>query len=341
MREFMSVLVTGGAGYIGSHTVRALVEAGESVVVIDNLSTGFSAYLPEGVALFIGDAADENLVEGVIAAHAVESIVHFAGSVVVPDSMRDPLAYYRNNTMTTRSLLNAAVKCGVSRFIFSSTAAVYGNPERMPVTEDAPTRPMSPYGSSKLMTEIMLHDVAAAHGMNYVVLRYFNVAGADPHARIGLSTAGATHLLKIAVEAATGQRAKIDVFGTDYPTPDGSCVRDFIHVSDLAQAHRAALSYLHNGGASVTLNCGYGRGYSVFETIEAVRRVSMRNFAIQTAPRRPGDIMTMVADTSRIASTLDWTPQYADVETIAAHALAWEEKLFQERQGTERQAASA
>src|SRR6476469_7101663 len=242
MRDLMSILLTGGDGYIGSHTVRALVDAGETVVVIDNLSTGFSAYLPEGVALFIGDATDENLVEGVIAAHAVESIMHFAGSVVVPDSMRDPLAYYRNNTMTTRSLLNTAVKCGVKRFIFSSTAAVYGNPDQLPVPETAPTRPLSPYGFSKLMSEIMLHDVATAHGMKYAVLRYFNVAGADPQGRIGLATLGATHLLKIAVEAATGQRAKIDVFGTDYPTPDGSCIRDFIHVSDLAQAHRAALS---------------------------------------------------------------------------------------------------
>jgi UDP-glucose 4-epimerase len=337
----MTVLVTGGAGYIGSHMVLALAEAGESVAVIDNLSTGFSTSLPEGVPLFIGDAADENLVEGVIAAHGVDSIVHFAGSVVVPDSMRDPLGYYRNNTMTTRSLIETAVKCGVTRFVFSSTAAVYGNPDRMPVSEDAPTRPLSPYGSSKQMTEIKLHDTAAAHDLNYVVLRYFNVAGADPHCRIGLATLGATHLLKIAVEAATGQRAKIDVYGTDYPTPDGSCVRDFIHVSDLAQAHRAALSYLRNGGASTTLNCGYGRGYSVLETIEAVRRVSGRNFAIQYAPRRPGDIMTMVADTRRIASTLDWTPQHADLETIAAHALAWEEKLFRERHGTERLAASA
>jgi UDP-glucose 4-epimerase len=341
MGDFMTVLVTGGAGYIGSHMALALAEAGESVVVVDNLSTGFSTALPEGVPLFIGDAADENLVEGVIEAHGVESIVHFAGSVVVPESMRHPLAYYRNNTMTTRSLLNVAVKCGISRFVFSSTAAVYGNPERVPVTEDAPTRPLSPYGSSKLMTEIMLHDVAAAHDMNYVVLRYFNVAGADPQARIGLATTGATHLLKIAVEAATGQRAKIDVYGTDYPTPDGSCVRDFIHVSDLAQAHRAALSYLRSGGHSTTLNCGYGRGYSVLETIEAVRRVSGRNFAVQYAPRRPGDIMTMIADTSRIATTLDWTPQYADLETIAAHALAWEEKLFHERHGSERQAVSA
>ena len=337
----MSVLVTGGAGYIGSHTVQALVEAGESVVVIDNLSTGFSQFLPQGVPLFIGDAGDENLVEGVIAAHGVESIIHFAGSVVVPESMRDPLAYYRNNTMTTRSLLNATIKSGVSRFIFSSTAAVYGNPDQVPVPESAPTRPLSPYGSSKLMAEIMLHDTALAHGMSYVALRYFNVAGADPQARMGLATVGATHLLKIAVEAATGQRAKIDVFGTDYPTPDGSCIRDFIHVSDLAQAHRAALSYLRAGGASMTLNCGYGRGYSVLETIEAVRKVSGRNFAVQYGPRRPGDIMTMIADTSRMRSTLDWTPQYDDLETIARHALAWEEKLSRERQGELQQAASA
>jgi UDP-glucose 4-epimerase len=337
----MTVLVTGGAGYIGSHMVLALAEAGESVVVIDNLSTGFSAYLPEGVPLFIGDAGDENLVEGVIEQHDVESIVHFAGSVVVPDSMRDPLGYYRNNTFTTRSLLNAAVKRGVNRFIFSSTAAVYGNPDQVPVPEIAPTRPLSPYGFSKLMSEIMLHDVASAHGMKYVALRYFNVAGADPQGRVGLATVGATHLLKIAVEAATGQRAKIDVFGTDYPTPDGSCIRDFIHVSDLAQAHRAALSYLRGGGDSATLNCGYGRGYSVLETIEAVRRISGRNFAVQYAARRPGDIMTMVADTSRMRAMLDWTPQYDDLDTIATHALAWEEKLLRERGGTAEQAQSA
>jgi UDP-glucose 4-epimerase len=341
MGKLMTVLVTGGAGYIGSHMVQALAEAGEKVVVIDNLSTGFAAFVPDGVPLLIGDAADENLVERAIATHGVESIIHFAGSVVVPDSMRDPLAYYRNNTMTTRSLLNAAVKCSVNRFIFSSTAAVYGNPDQVPVPESAPTRPLSPYGSSKLMTEIMLHDVASAHGMNYIVLRYFNVAGADPLARIGLATVGATHLLKIAVEAATGQRAKIDVFGTDYPTPDGSCIRDFIHVSDLAQAHRAALSYLRAGGTSATLNCGYGRGYSVLETIEAVRRVSGRNFAVQYAPRRPGDIMTMVADTSRIRGVLDWTPQYDNLETIADHALAWEEKLVRERNDDRQQAVSA
>lgn len=337
----MTVLVTGGAGYIGSHTVLALAEAGEDVVVIDDLSTGFSAYLPEGVPLFIGDAGDENLLEGVIAQHNVESIIHFAGSVVVPDSMRDPLGYYRNNFTTARNLLNVAVKRGISRFIFSSTAAVYGNPDQVPVPEHAPTRPLSPYGSSKLMTEIMLHDVAAAYSMQYVTLRYFNVAGADPQARIGLATVGATHLLKIAVEAATGQRAKIDVFGTDYPTQDGSCIRDFIHVTDLSQAHRSALAYLRNGGASTTLNCGYGRGYSVLETIDAVRRVSGRSFAVQYASRRPGDIMTMVADTSRIRGLLDWRPQYEDLETIAAHALAWEDKLFRERHGELRHAVSA
>jgi len=337
----MTVLVTGGAGYIGSHTVHALVEARESVVVIDNLSTGFSSFLPEGVPLFIGDAGDENLVEGVITQHGIESIIHFAGSVVVPDSMRDPLGYYRNNTMTTRSLLNAAVKGGVKRFIFSSTAAVYGNPDQVPVPENAPTRPMSPYGSSKLMTEIMLHDTTSAHDMSYVVLRYFNVAGADPFGRVGLATVGATHLLKIAVEAATGQRAKVDVFGTDYPTRDGSCIRDFIHVSDLAQAHRAALSYLRGGGSSVTLNCGYGRGYSVLETLEAVRRISSSNFAVHYAPRRRGDVMTMVADTSRIRSTLDWNPRYDDLDTIAAHALIWEEKLLRERGGLPQQAQSA
>jgi UDP-glucose 4-epimerase len=337
----MSVLVTGGAGYIGSHMVHALVDAGESVVVIDNLSTGFAAFLPEDVALAVGDAGDESLVTSAISRYGVDSIIHFAGSVVVPDSMRDPLGYYRNNTMTTQSLLRAAIKAGVGRFIFSSTAAVYGNPEQVPVREDAPTRPLSPYGSSKLMAEIIMHDVATAHGVSYAALRYFNVAGADPLGRTGLATVGATHLLKIAVEAATGQRAKVDVFGTDYQTADGSCIRDFIHVTDLVEAHRAALSYLRAGGTSVTLNCGYGRGYSVLETIEAVRRVSGRQFAVQYAPRRPGDIMTMVADTTRIRSLLDWTPQYDDLDQIAAHALAWEEKLYRARHGEMPHAVSA
>jgi UDP-glucose 4-epimerase len=337
----MTVLVTGGAGYIGSHMVHALVDAGESVAVVDNLSTGFSHFLPEGIPLYIGDAGDENLVEGVIRSHNVDAIIHFAGSILVPESLRDPLGYYRNNTGTTRNVLASAVKCGVKTFIFSSTAAVYGNPERTPVSEDAPTRPLSPYGTSKLMTEIMLRDTAIAHGMNYVVLRYFNVAGADPQLRCGIAVPGATHLLKVAVEAATGQRAKLDVFGADYPTPDGTCIRDFIHVSDLAQAHRAALDYLRRGGRSDTFNCGYGHGYSVLEVIEAVRRVSGRTFAVNQAPRRPGDIMAMIADTRRIRSALAWTPQFDNLDTIAAHALAWEEKLLAERATTQRQAVPA
>jgi UDP-glucose 4-epimerase len=337
----MTVLVTGGAGYIGSHMVHALADAGESVAVVDNLSTGFSHFIPEGVPLYIGDAGDENLLEGVIRSHEVDAIIHFAGSIVVPDSLRDPLGYYRNNTVTTRNVLASAVKCGVRRFIFSSTAAVYGNPDQTPVAEHAPTRPMSPYGTSKLMTEIMLRDVAEAHDMHYVVLRYFNVAGADPKLRCGIAVPGATHLLKVAVEAATGQRAKIDVFGADYPTPDGTCIRDFIHVSDLAQAHRAALAYLRAGGRSETLNCGYGHGYSVLEVIEAVRRVSGRSFAVNQASRRPGDIMTMIAETRRIQAVLDWAPQYDNLDTIAAHALAWEEKLIGERVAERREAVPA
>jgi UDP-glucose 4-epimerase len=330
----MTVLVTGGAGYIGSHIVQALEAVGESVVVIDNLSTGFSHALSAQVQLFIGDAGDENLVGNILNRHRIESIIHLAGSVVVSDSIRDPLEYYRNNSMTTRNLLSAAVKHGVGLFIFSSTAAVYGNPEQVPVPEEASTTPLSPYGSSKLLAEIMLRDVGSAHDMRYAILRYFNVAGADPNARIGLATVGATHLLKMALEAATGQRDKIEVFGTDYPTPDGSCIRDYIHVSDLAEAHRATLSYLRSGAPSVTLNCGYGRGYSVIETIEAVRRVSGRNFHVQHATRRRGDITRMIADVRRIRATLDWRPQYDDLETIVRHALAWEEKLCRERCST-------
>lgn len=327
----MSVLVTGGAGYIGSHTAHALADSGQPFFVADNLSTGFSSALPAGAPLFIGDIADEHLVEGIIDAHAIDTIIHFAGSIVVPDSLRDPLGYYANNTMATRNLLNAAIRKGVRQFIFSSTAAVYGNPDMMPVAEDAPTRPLSPYGMSKLMSEIMLHDVARAHGLRFVILRYFNVAGADPQGRTGLSTLGATHLLKMAVEAALGQRAKFEIFGTDYDTPDGTCIRDLIHVSDLANAHVAALNYLRAGGASATFNCGYGHGYSVREVIEAVKRVSGRNFAVDEAPRREGDIVRMVADNTRIRTLLDWTPQFDSLDKIATHALAWEETLAVQR----------
>lgn len=323
----MSVLVTGGAGYIGSHTAYALADAGLDFAVIDNLSTGFSSAVPEGAPLYIGDAGDPNLVENVIDAHDVDAIIHFAGSVVVPESLRDPLAYYANNTMTTVSLLRAALRKGVKRVIFSSTAAVYGNPDVLPVAEDAPTRPLSPYGMSKLMSEIMIHDACAANGLQFVILRYFNVAGADPQGRTGLSTDGATHLLKVAVEAASGKRAAIDVFGSDYPTADGTCIRDFIHVSDLAAAHVAALAYLRRGGASTTLNCGYGHGYSVNEVVSAVKAVSGANFSVRQAPRRDGDIMSMVADTRRIRATLDWMPQYDDLAQISEHALVWERKL--------------
>lgn len=328
----MTVLVTGGAGYIGSHMVHALRDAGERVVVLDNLSTGRRWALPGDVPLFVGETGDEALVVAIIGAHEVRAIIHFAASIVVPDSVADPLGYYRNNTANARTLIEAAVKGGVRHFIFSSTAAVYGTPATLPVAEDAPLQPESPYGTSKLMTELILRDAGRAHGLAYAILRYFNVAGADPQGRAGQSTPNATHLIKVGVQAALGLRPGLQVYGTDYPTPDGTCLRDYIHVSDLAAAHSAALAYLRQGGASRIFNCGYGRGYSVFEVIEAVRRVSGRNFAVQQADRRIGDIMTMIADTSRIHSAVDWTPRYADLDTIAAHALAWEEKLLHERQ---------
>jgi UDP-glucose 4-epimerase len=326
--EAMTVLVTGGAGYIGSHTVHALADAGERVVVLDNLSTGFATALPKHMLPILGDAGDQTLVGELIEDYGVESIIHFAGSTVVPDSMKDPLGYYGNNTATSRALIEAAVKGGVRHFIFSSTAAVYGNPVRVPVAEDDPTVPLSPYGWSKLMTEIMLRDAGAAHDLGHVTLRYFNVAGADPKMRTGLSTRGATHLIKVAVEAALGRRAKIDVFGTDYPTPDGTCIRDYIHVSDLARAHLAALDYLRSGGASTTLNCGYGRGYSIREVLDAVRGAAGHGFAVNFAKRRPGDIAVSVAAASRIREVLDWTPELDDLDTIVRHALAWERRLI-------------
>src|SRR5450631_885724 len=270
----MTILVTGGAGYIGSHMVHALVDAGEPVVVLDNLSTGFDWALPKSVPLVVGETGDQTLVAALIAKHGVDAIIHFAASIVVPDSVADPLGYYRNNTVNSRALIETAVKTGVRHFIFSSTAAVYGNPLRNPINEDDVTVPMSPYGSSKLMTEIMLRDAGTAHGLSYVILRYFNVAGADPKLRTGQSTKGATHLIKVAVETALGKRAKLDVFGTDYPTPDGTCIRDYIHVADLVRAHSDALAYVRGGGRSVTLNCGYSHGFSVLEAIDTVKRVS-------------------------------------------------------------------
>lgn len=325
----MAVLVTGGAGYIGSHMVYALADAGEDVVVLDNLSTGFRWALPDKVPLYEGDTGDETLALEIIARHDIDAIIHFAASIVVPDSVADPLGYYRNNTANTRTLIEAAVKGGVKHFIFSSTAAVYGNPETVPVAEDAPTMPMSPYGWSKLMTEIILRDTAHAHPLRYAVLRYFNVAGADPQLRTGQSTPAATHLIKVAVQTALGMRRKMDVFGTDYPTPDGTCIRDYIHVSDLVAAHSDALGYLRGGGQSVTLNCGYGRGFSVLEVIETVKKISGTDFRVDLAPRRPGDPAQIVAASGRARDILGWTPRYDDLPTIVSHALAWEKKLKQ------------
>jgi UDP-glucose 4-epimerase len=324
----MTVLVTGGAGYIGSHMVYALVAAGERVVVLDNLSTGFDWAIAEGVPLVQGETGDQALVAALIREHRVEAIIHFAASIVVPDSVADPLGYYKNNTVNSRALIECAVKGGVKHFIFSSTAAVYGNPLRVPVTEDDAPMPMSPYGSSKLMTEIMLRDAGAAHGLAHVILRYFNVAGADPEGRTGQSTRGATHLIKVAVETALGKRPKMDVFGTDYPTPDGTCVRDYIHVSDLTRAHLDALRYLRGGGASVTANCGYGRGYSVREVIDTVKRVSGVDFRVDVSGRRPGDPAQIIAASERARALFGWRPAYDDLPTIVGHALAWERKLM-------------
>jgi UDP-glucose 4-epimerase len=323
----MTILVTGGAGYIGSHMVHELVDAGEKVVTLDNLVTGFDWAVAEGVPLIVGDTGDEQLVASLIAEHRVDAIIHFAASTVVPESVAQPLAYYRNNTVNSRALIETAIKGGVKHFIFSSTAAVYGNPEQSPVAEDAPPMPMSPYGASKLMTERMLRDAGYAHGLGYVVLRYFNVAGADPKLRTGQSTRNATHLIKVATEAALGQRPKVDVFGTDYPTPDGTGIRDYIHVADLARAHSDALRHLRAGGESLTLNCGYGHGFSVLEVIDTVKRVSGVDFRVDVAPRRPGDPAQVVAAADKARALLGWRPQLDDLATIVAHALAWQKKL--------------
>lgn len=327
----MTILVTGGAGYIGSHMVHELVDAGERVVVLDNLSTGFRYLIPGTVAFVVGSTGDSDLVAQIIETHRVSAIVHFAASIVVPDSVSDPLGYYQNNTMNTCMLLDAAVAGGVQQFIFSSTAAVYGNPDHVPVREDAPTHPISPYGTSKLMSEIMLHDTARAHALRFVALRYFNVAGADPKGRTGQATPAATHLIKVACEAVLGKRPKLDMYGTDYPTPDGTCVRDYIHVSDLVRAHSAALAHLRRGGASATFNCGYGRGASVLEVLAAVRRVSGGDFPVDVVGRRAGDSASLVADVSRIRGALDWRPQYEDLDTIVGHALSWERRLTSRR----------
>ena len=330
------VLVTGGAGYIGSHAVLALQDAGWPVAVIDNLVTGFRFAVPEGVPFYQGDIADGELLARIFAEQGIGSgsgaIMHFAGSVVVPESVDDPLKYYDNNTARTRALIAAAVAAGVPHFIFSSTAATYGIPDMSPVIEDTPQRPINPYGWSKLMSERMLADVAAAHPMNYGALRYFNVAGADPAGRSGQSTQGATHLIKVAVEAALGKRSHVSVFGTDYDTPDGTGVRDYIHVTDLAAAHVLVLEALvAQPRRSLTMNCGYGHGFSVLEVLDAVDRVTNMTIDRRMEPRRAGDPDTLVAGNARIKATLPWQPRYDDLDTIVGHALAWERHLSEIR----------
>ena len=326
------VLVTGGAGYIGSHAVLALLDAGWPVVVIDNLSTGFEWAVPQGARFVRGDVGDQALVGGLIAEHAIGAIMHFAGSIVVPESVAKPLEYYENNTVKSRALIEAAVTGGVRHFIFSSTAATYGIPDAVPVREDVRTQPINPYGWSKLMTERMLADTAVAYPLNYCALRYFNVAGADPEGRSGQSTAGATHLIKVAVEAAVGKRSHVSVFGTDYGTRDGTGIRDYIHVSDLAAAHVDALEKLiATPGESYVMNCGYGRGFSVLEVLDSVDRVTNMTLERRIEPRRPGDPDALVADNGKILATLPWRPKRADLDTIVADALAWERRLAERR----------
>lgn len=322
----MSILVTGGAGYIGSHMVLHLADAGEPVIVLDNLVTGFDWLIDHRVKFVKGDIADTALVGTLIAEEGIEAVIHFAGSVVVPESVENPLKYYRNNTANTRSLIETCVAGGVKHFIFSSTAAVYGMVGLEPVAEDAVLNPVSPYGRSKLMTEWMLADVAAAHPMTYGVLRYFNVAGADPQMRSGQSTAGATHLIKVAVQTALGLREGMSVFGEDYPTPDGTCVRDYIHVTDLVAAHALVLAHLRKGGESTTMNCGYGRGFSVDEVIATVKRVTGIDFPVARGPRRAGDPASIVAGADRIRG-LGWVPRHDDLAEIVSIAYEWERHL--------------
>ncbi|OYY11842.1 MAG: UDP-glucose 4-epimerase GalE [Rhizobiales bacterium 35-68-8] len=326
----MAVLVTGGAGYIGSHMVHALLDAGEQVVVLDDLSTGFRWAVAPQAAFVPGDVSDEALVKAIVAEHKVDAVIHFAARIVVPDSVADPLGYYLANTVKTRALLEALVAAGVPRMIFSSTAAVYGMVGSDPVGEDTPLAPVSPYGRSKLMSEWMLADTAFAFPLSYVALRYFNVAGADRKLRVGQSSPVATHLIKVALRAALGARDGMAVFGTDYATPDGTCIRDYIHVCDLVDAHILSLEHLLRGGGSLTLNCGYGRGYSVREVIDTVQRVSAKTFPVALQGRRAGDPASIVADAGRIKRVLGWVPAYDDLDVIVTDALAWEKKLLQD-----------
>lgn len=332
MSEKPVILVTGGAGYIGSHAVLALRDAGYGVTVVDNLTTGFRWAVPQDIPFYEGDIADQDLVNRIIEEQRVRGIMHFAGSIIVPESVENPLKYYNNNSAKSRSLIESAVLGGVRHFIFSSTAATYGVPEESPVREDAPKQPINPYGMSKLMTEIMLEDVSKAHDLNYCALRYFNVAGADPECRTGQSTAGATHLIKVAVEAALGKRSHVSVFGTDYETPDGTGVRDYIHVSDLARAHVLALEALMaEPQRNHILNCGYGRGFSVLEVLDAVDRVTNAKIERRFEGRRAGDPGSLISDNRAIMERFPWRPQFADLDRIVTHALAWERKLSEIR----------
>ncbi len=319
----MKVLVTGGAGYIGSHVVRQLGEAGHDIVVFDNLSTGYRWAVTAG-ELVVGDLADEAALEALFSRHQFEAVLHFAANIVVPESVANPLKYYGNNTRNTLNLLKAVQAHGVPYMVFSSTAAVYGMPEQTVLTEDLPLAPINPYGASKMMSERMIMDLAAASDLNYVILRYFNVAGANPDGLLGQATPEATHLIKVACECVTGQREGMSVFGTDYDTRDGTCIRDYIHVEDLAKAHVMALDYMAEGGSSKVLNCGYGRGFTVREVIDVVKRKSGVDFPVTETARRAGDPEALMADNTRIRETLGWTPDYDDLDTIVGTALAWE-----------------
>jgi len=321
----MPILVTGGAGYIGSQMVLDLVDAGEKVVVLDNLSAGFEAAVSPCAQLVIGDVGDVDLVSPLVSEHKIDTIIHFAASVVVPESVADPLRYYLNNASKTRSLIEAAVRGRVPYFIFSSTAAVYGSEQQLPVREGDPVQPQSPYGRSKLISEWLLDDVSRVHPLRYTILRYFNVAGADPQRGIGQASRGASHLIKVATEAALGKRPFVEVFGTDYPTPDGTCIRDYIHVKDLAEAHRLALSRLREGGANLIANCGYGRGYSVLEVLSAVEQISGVKLDVRRTGRRAGDPIAIVADPTLARRELGWVPKYAGLEAIISSTLHWEQ----------------
>jgi UDP-glucose 4-epimerase len=325
----MKVLVTGGAGYIGSHVVRQLGQAGHDIVVFDNLSTGYRWAVTAG-ELVVGDLGDTAAIEALFSNHEFEAVLHFAANIVVPESVANPLKYYGNNTRNTLNLLQAVEKHQVPYMVFSSTAAVYGMPEQTVLTEDLPLAPINPYGASKMMSERMITDLAAATDLNYVILRYFNVAGANPDGLLGQATPEATHLIKVACECVTGQRDGMSVFGTDYDTRDGTCIRDYIHVEDLAKAHVMALDYMANGGESRILNCGYGRGFTVQEVIDVVRQQSGMDFSVEETGRRAGDPAALMADNTRIKETLGWAPDFDDLNTIVGTALAWE-KVWQSK----------